>query len=173
MQVAPNALAAIRPIIGIASGVAVLSDNGATGAWLYLGGYFSDVADGFLSRAMKAESDLGAAFDSLADVAFHAAVGLGLTAAAISTGTWGILVGLGILVVGERLIRRWISAHSVVGRVVGGTNRIVMFALLLVFCDAAQRSLLIEVALAVMVITFVYEGFVTLHELRTGERPVR
>ncbi len=151
----------------------MLSDNGATGAWLYLGGYFSDVADGFLSRAMKAESDLGAAFDSLADVAFHAAVGLGLTAAAISTGTWGILVGLGILVVGERLIRRWISAHSVVGRVVGGTNRIVMFALLLVFCDAAQRPLLIEVALAVMVITFVYEGFVTLHELRTGERPVR
>jgi hypothetical protein len=48
-----------------------------------------------------------------------------------------------------------------------------MFALLLVFCDAAQRPPLIETGLAVMVITYVYEGLVTLHEHRNGERPVR
>ncbi len=170
---APNALTAIRPFIGVACGFAVLTDNGAAGAWLYLAGYLSDVADGFLSRAMKADSDLGAALDRRADVAFHAAVGLGLTAAAIRDGSWGVLIILGILVVGERLIRRWIAAHSVAGKVIGGTYRIVVFALLLVFCDAAQRPFLIEAGLAVMVITYIYEGFVTLHELRTRERPVR
>ena len=169
---APNALAAIRPVIGVAAGFAVLTDNAAAGAWLYLVGYVSDVADGFLSRAMKAESDWGAALDRLADVAFHAAVGLGLIAAAIRDGSGGVLVILGTLVAGERLIRRWIAAHSVVGKVFGGTYRIVMFALLLVFCDAAQRPLLIEAGLVVMAITYVYEGFVTFHELRTGERPV-
>jgi phosphatidylglycerophosphate synthase len=169
----PNALTAIRPIIGIASGFAVLTDNGATGAWLYLAGYVSDVADGFLSRAMKADSDLGAALDKWADVAFHAAVGLGLTAAAIRDGPWGVLIVLGILVVGERLVRHWIAAHSVGGKVIGGTYRIVMFALLLVFCNVEQRPALIEVALAVMLITYAYEGLVTLHELHTGERPVR
>jgi phosphatidylglycerophosphate synthase len=170
---APNALTAIRPVIGIASGFAVLTDNGGTGAWLYLAGYVSDVADGFLSRAMKAESHLGASLDRLADVAFHTAVGIGLIAAAIRNGSPGVLVILGVLVVGERLIRRWIAAHSAAGKVIGGTYRIVMFALLLVFCDAAQRPLLIEAGLAVMVITYAYEGFVILTELRTGERPVR
>lgn len=170
---APNALTAIRPVIGVASGIAVLTDNGAEGAWLYLAGYVSDVADGFLSRAMKAESDLGAALDRMADVAFHAAVGLGLIVAALRHGSWGVLVILGILVIGERLIRRRIAAHSAAGKVVGGIYRIVMFGLLLVFCDVAERPLLIEAGLAVMVITYVYEGFVTLQELRTGERPAR
>jgi phosphatidylglycerophosphate synthase len=169
----PNALAAIRPLIGVASGFAVLTDNGVGAAWLYLAGYLSDVGDGFLSRAMKAESDSGAALDRLADVAFHAAVGLGLIGAAIRHGSVGVLVVLGILVVGERLIRWWIAAHSVAGKAIGGLYRIAMFSLLLVFCDAAQRLLLIEAGLAVMVITYVYEGFVTLHELRIGERPVR
>jgi phosphatidylglycerophosphate synthase len=170
---APNALTASRPVIGVACGVALLTDNGAAGAWLYLAGYVSDVADGFLSRAMKADSDLGAALDKWADVAFHAAVGLGLIAAAIRDGPWGVLVVLGILVVGERLVRHWIAAHSVGGKVIGGTYRIVMFALLLVFCNVEQRPALIEVALAVMLITYAYEGLVTLHELQTGERPVR
>jgi phosphatidylglycerophosphate synthase len=169
----PNALTAIRPIIGIAAGFAVLTDNGATGAWLYLAGYVSDVADGFLSRAMKAESDLGASLDRLADVAFHAAVGIGLVVAATRNGSPGVLVILAILVLGERLIRRRIAAHSVAGKVIGGIYRIMMFALLLVFSDAEQRPLLIEVGLTVMVITYAYEGFVTLHELQTGERPVR
>ena len=170
---APNALAAVRPFIGIASGLAVLTDNGAAAAWLYLAGYGTDVADGFLSRAMKAESDLGAALDRLADVTFHVAVGLGLMGAAVRHGSWGVLFILGILVVGERIIRPWIAAQSVAGRVIGGAYRIVMFALLVVFCDAVQRPLVIEAGLAVMVITYVYEGFVTLRELRTGERPVR
>ena len=170
---APNALTAIRPAIGVASGFEVLTDNGSVGAWLYLAGYVSDVGDGFLSRAMKAESDSGAALDRWADVAFHAAVGLGLTTAAISHGSWGVPVILGTLVVGERLIRRWIAANTVIGKAIGGTYRIVMFALLLVFCAAVKRPLLIEAGLAVMVITYVYEGVVTLHELRTGERPVR
>jgi phosphatidylglycerophosphate synthase len=170
---APNALTASRPVIGVACGVAVLTDNGAAGAWLYLAGYVSDVADGFLSRAMKAESDSGAALDRLADVAFHAAVGIGLIGAAIRNGSPGVLVIVGVLVLGERLIRRWIAAHSVAGKVIGGSYRIMMFALLLVFCDPEQRPGLIEVGLAVMVITYAYEGFVTLHELRTGERPVR
>ncbi len=170
---APNALTASRPVIGVACGVALLTDNVAAGAWLYLAGYVSDVADGFLSRAMKAESDLGAALDKWADVAFHGAVGLGLIGAAIRDGSWGVPIILGILVVGERLVRRWIAAHSVAGKVIGGTYRMVMFALLLVFCNAEQRPGLIEAGLAVMVITYAYEGFVTLHELRTGERPVR
>jgi phosphatidylglycerophosphate synthase len=170
---APNALTVMRPLIGVASGFAVLTDNGAGGAWLYLAGYVSDVADGFLSRAMKTESDLGSALDRLADVAFHAAVGLGLIGAAIRHGSPGVLVILGVIVLGERIIRRWIAAHSVAGKVIGGSYRIVMFALLLVFCDRAERPLLIEVGLAVMLVTYVYEGFVTLHELQTGERPVR
>ena len=170
---APNALAAVRPVIGIASGIALLADNGAVAAWLYLAGYGTDVADGFLSRAMKAESDLGAMLDRLADVSFHIAIGLGLVGAAIRHGSWGVLLILGILVVGERIIRRWIAAHSVAGRVIGGAYRIVMFALVVVFCDAAQRPLVIEAGLAVMVITYAYEGFVTLRELRTGERPMR
>ena len=121
----------------------MLSDNGATGAWLYLAGYVSDVADGFLSRAMKAESDSGAALDGLADVACHAAVGVGLIGAAVRHGP----LVLGILVAGERLIRRWISARSTAGKAIGCTYRIVMFALLLVFCDADQRPLLIDAGL--------------------------
>jgi phosphatidylglycerophosphate synthase len=170
---APNVLTAARPFIGIASGLAVLTDNGAAAAWLYLAGYGTDVADGFLSRAMKAESDLGAALDRLADVTFHVAVGLGLAGAAVLRGSWGVLVILGILVVGERVIRRWIAAQSVAGRVIGGAYRIVMFGLIVVFCDEAQRPLVIEGGFAVMAITYVYEGLITLHELRSGERPVR
>jgi phosphatidylglycerophosphate synthase len=169
----PNALAAIRPVIGVAAGLAVLTDNGASGAWLYLAGYVSDVADGFLSRAMKVESDLGAALDRLADVGFHAAVGLGLTAAAIRHGSWAVLVILVILVVGERLIRHRIAAYSAAGKVIGGTYRIVMFALLLAFSDVAERPVLIEAGLAVMVTTYLYEGFVTLNEIRAGKRPIR
>ena len=170
---APNALAAVRPFIGIASGLAVLADNGAAAAWLYLAGYGTDVADGFLSRAMKAESDLGAALDRLADVTFQIAVGLGLAAAAVLRGSWGVLLILGILVVGERVLRRWIAAQSVAGRVIGGAYRIVMFGLIVVFCDEAQRPFVIEAGFAVMVITYVYEGFITLRQLRSGERPVR
>jgi phosphatidylglycerophosphate synthase len=169
----PNALAAVRPLIGIASGLEVLTDNGAAAAWLYLVGYGSDVADGFLSRAMKSESDLGAMLDRLADVTFHVAVGLGLIGAAVRHGSWGVLLILGVLVVGERIIRRWVAAHSVAGRVVGGAYRIAMFSLLVVFCDEAQRPLVIEAGLAVMVITYAYEGVVTLRELRSGERPLR
>src|SRR5215469_11321619 len=85
---APNALTAARPLIGAASGLEVLTDNAAAGAWLYLMGYGSDVADGFLSRALRAESDFGAEFDRWADVAFHAAVGLGLAVAAIRHRSW-------------------------------------------------------------------------------------
>ena len=48
-----------------------------------------------------------------------------------------------------------------------------MYALLLVFSNPGQRPLLIEAGLTVMVITYVYEGLVTLNELRTGERPPR
>jgi len=40
---APNALAVIRPAIGVASGSAVSTDNAAIAAWLYLAGYLSDV----------------------------------------------------------------------------------------------------------------------------------
>jgi phosphatidylglycerophosphate synthase len=170
---APNALALIRPVIGVASGFAVSTDNGAIAAWLYLAGYLSDVADGFLSRAINAKSDFGAALDRLADVAFHIAVGLGLVCAAIRHETFGVLVILGILVIGERFMRRWIAARSVAGKGIGGAYRVVMFALLLVFCDPGQRPLLIEAGLTVMVITYVYEGFVTLNELRIGERPLR
>jgi phosphatidylglycerophosphate synthase len=126
-----------------------------------------------LSRAINARSDFGAALDRLADVAFHIAVGLGLIWAAMRHGTFGVLVILGILVIGEPFMRRWISAHSVAGKGIGGAYRAVMFALLLVFCDPGQRPLLIEAGLMVMVITYVYEGYVTLHELRTGERPLR
>jgi phosphatidylglycerophosphate synthase len=169
----PNALAAIRPIIGVASGIAVSTDNAAIGAWLYLAGYLSDVADGFLARAFNAKSDFGAALDRLADVAFHAAVGLGLICAAVWHGTWGVLVVLGILVIGERFMRRWIAAHSLAGKGIGGAYRVAMYALLLVFCDPEQRPLLIEAGLTVMVVTYLYEGFVTLNELRIGDRPLR
>ena len=170
---APNALAIIRPVIGVASGFAVATDNGAIGAWLYLVGYLSDVADGFFSRAINAESGFGAALDRLADVAFHFAVGLGLICAAVRHGTLVVLVVLGILVIGERFIRRWIAAHSVAGKGIGGAYRVAMYALLLVFCDPGQRPLLIEAGLTVMVITYLYEGLVTLNELRIGERPLR
>jgi phosphatidylglycerophosphate synthase len=170
---APNALALLRPVIGVASGFEVSTDNGAIAAWLYLAGYLSDVADGFLSRAVNAKSDLGAALDRIADIAFHVAVGLGLMFAATRYGTYGVLAILGILVIGERFMRRWIAAHSVAGKGIGGAYRVVMFALLLVFCDPGQRPLLIEAGLTVMVITYIYEGFVTLNELQTGERPLR
>jgi phosphatidylglycerophosphate synthase len=170
---APNALAVVRPILGVGSGFAVSTDNGAIAAWLYLAGFLSDVADGFLSRAINAKSDFGAALDRRADVAFHIAVGFGLMFAAVRHGIFGVLVILGILVIGERLMRRWIAARSVAGKGIGGAYRVVMFALLLVFCDPGQRPLLIEAGLTVMVITYVYEGFVTLKELRIGERPVR
>jgi phosphatidylglycerophosphate synthase len=170
---APNALAVIRPVIGVASGFAVSTDNGAIAAWLYLAGYLSDVADGFLSRAINAKSDFGAALDGLADVAFHIAVGVGLMCAAIRYGTFGVLVILGILVGAERFMRRWIAARSVAGKGIGGAYRVVIFALLLIFCDPGQRPLLIEAGLTVMVITYVYEGYVTLNELRSGESPLR
>ena len=173
LEQAPNAMAVIRPVFGVASGFAVATDHGAIAAWLYLVGYIRDVADGFLSRAIKAESDFGAALDGLADVAFHFAVGLGLIYSAARHGTSGVLVVLGILVIGERLMRRWIGAHSVAGKGIGGAYRVAMFALLLVFCDPGQRPLLIEAGLIVMVITYVYEGFVTLNELRGGERQLR
>jgi phosphatidylglycerophosphate synthase len=117
---APNALAVIRPVIGAASGFAVSTDNGAIAAWLYLAGYLSDVADGSLSRAINSKSDFGAALDGLADVAFHTAVGLGLMYAALRHRTFGVLVILGILVIGERFVRRWIAARSVAGKGIGG-----------------------------------------------------
>ena len=100
-------LAIIRPVIGVASGFAVATDNGATGAWLYLVGYLSDVADGFLSRAINAESDFGAALDRLADVAFHFAVGLGLIYAAVRHGSLVVLVVRGIPAarIGSRCMR--------------------------------------------------------------------
>lgn len=84
-----------------------------------------------------------------------------------------VLVVLDFLVIGQRCMRRWIAARSVVGKGVGGAYRVVMFALLLVFCESGQRPLLIEAGLAVIVITYVYEGFVTLNELRIGKRPLR
>jgi hypothetical protein len=93
--------------------------------------------------------------------------------AAIGHQTFGVLVILGILVIGERFMRRWIAARSVAGKGIGGAYRVVMFALLLVFCDPGQRPLLIVAGLTVMVITYVYEGFVTFNELRIGERPLR
>src|SRR5215469_9968758 len=123
---APNALTAARPLIGAASGLEVLTDNAAAGAWLYLMGYGSDVADGFLSRALRAESDFGAEFDRWADVALHAAVGLGLAVAAIRHRSWGLIIILCALLVGERLARRWIVAYSVLGRALGGAYRIAM-----------------------------------------------
>jgi hypothetical protein len=76
-------------------------------------------------------------------------------------------------VVAERFMRRWIAARSVAGKGIGGAYRVVIFALLLIFCDPGQRPLLIEAGLTVMVITYVYEGYVTLNELRSGESPLR
>ncbi|MDQ2943721.1 MAG: CDP-alcohol phosphatidyltransferase family protein, partial [Candidatus Dormibacteraeota bacterium] len=78
---APNALTVIRPALGIASGFEVFTGHAGIAAWLYLAGYVTDIGDGFLSRAMKVESDAGSALDGWADVIFHAAVGLGLATA--------------------------------------------------------------------------------------------
>jgi len=58
-------------------------------------------------------------------VTFHVAVGLGLTGAAVYVDHGAFSLILGILVVGERIIRRWIAAQSVAGRVIGGAYRIV------------------------------------------------
>jgi len=103
---------------------------------------------------MKAESDLGAALDRLADVTFTSAV--------------------------DRTHRRggptWIMGRSPDSRHPGcrrthhsqmdrgsergwkgdrSAYRIVMFGLIVVFCDEAQRPLVIEAGFAVMVITYI------------------
>src|SRR5262245_64380885 len=94
LRFVPNAVTLARPMLGAASGLAVYTGEGALGAWLYLAGYLTDVADGWLARRLRVGSARGRQLDGWADVAFHALIGLGLAGRAIDEHTWWVLGAL-------------------------------------------------------------------------------
>jgi len=162
-----------RPVLGAASAMAVLSGDGALGAWLYLLGYLSDVADGWLVRRLRVGSARGRKLDGVADTIFHALVGAGLLGQAWEERAWWVIAVLIGLVVGERLLRRWVAPYTVVGKAVAGAYRIIVYSLFLPFAAPESRSALIAAGLFVVLITYAYEGRVTLAEFRSGGRTLR
>ena len=172
-RLVPNTLTVARVPIGLVGAWASIDGRGALAAWLYLIGYLTDVADGWSARALGVSSPQGRRLDGLADVAFHALFGAGIAARAADDEMWWVVGVLVALVVGERLMRRWVGSHTVVGKAIAGVYRIVMFMLLLAFTAEDRRVPLIVADLVVVVSTYFYEGTNTLRELRSGERGVR
>jgi phosphatidylglycerophosphate synthase len=169
----PDALTLSRVPLGVAGAWALLDDRAGLAAWFYLIGFLTDVADGLAARSLGITSASGRRLDGAADVAFHVAFGSGMAVRAAMDDAWWVLGSLLALVLGERVIRRWLPAYTVIGKAVAGLYRIVMFGLLLVFTPPVHRTPLIVAGLAVMLVTYTYEGRVTLLELRAGDRTVR
>lgn len=162
-----------RVPIALAGLAALLTDRPTLAAWLYLLGYLTDVADGLTARALGVGSERGRRLDGAADVAFHGLFGLGIAIAGVRYGSWWMVAVLAILVAGERVMRRWIAAYTVVGKAVAGLYRVVMFSLLVALVPNGERLGLIAAGVVVMLTTYVYEGRNTLRELHSGERTVR
>jgi phosphatidylglycerophosphate synthase len=169
----PDSLTFVRVPIGLAGAWTLIADRGAVAACLYLIGYVTDVADGWTARALRVSSSLGRRLDGIADVTFHALFGVALAIAATDDGMWWVIGVLVTLVVGGRILRRWIRSYTVIGKAIAGVYRIVMFTLLLMFTPPDPGPTLIVVGLLVMIVTYVYEGRNTFLELRSGEREVR
>jgi phosphatidylglycerophosphate synthase len=172
-RIGPGALTLSRPVIGAGCCLAVLLGSGGVAAWLYIAGFLTDVADGLLARSLRVDSESGRRIDGAADVAFHLLVGVGLAGRAVFQGAWTVLAVLAVLLASAWALPRWVGVHTAIGKAVGGANRIVVFAMLLWFAAPADRPPLAAVAAVVMAVAYTYEAFVTLHELRRGQRSLR
>lgn len=170
---APDALTLARPVLGAAAGVAVASGDGGLGGWLYLAGYLTDVFDGLLARALHVSSPHGERLDGICDLIAMYCIGLGLLVRAVLDGAWAIAVVIVAASIASHIADRyWVPAHTVVGKALGGLTRVGTLVLFIYFAAPGQRLLLTLAGVATIVITFSYEAIVTLHELRSGERPV-
>lgn len=101
----PNAFTALSLLLGIASIVTTQTGDLELAAWIIVWCGLLDVMDGLSARLLKATSDFGAEFDSMADlVSFGVApailvLNLGTTAAGIERGTnnyWLMLVAISV-----------------------------------------------------------------------------
>ena len=173
LQRLPDVVTATRPVWGLACGASVATGHAALAGALYLLGYLSDVVDGWLARRLGVASDAGTRIDGLADEAFHLLVGVGLVWWGVTAPAPWVPVALLLLFVAVRVARRWIGVHTVLGKMVGGITRVLMFGIFLALAEPDQRPWMGLAALVVFGTTYVYEVRVTLHEQETGERLLR
>ena len=170
----PDLLTASRPLIGVVVAGLLIGGAETAAAWAYLLGYATDVVDGWAARRAGVASDMGTRLDGWCDVAFHAAVGLGLLFRAAAVGAWAVLVAILLVFLVGQVLPRWIHVHTVLGKLVGGVNRIVLVTCFLALVPpGAGRVLLGVAALLLLGSTYLYEARVTLGEHRTGERSLR
>lgn len=103
----PNSFTALSLLLGLGSIVTTQVGELEFAAWLIVWCGLLDTMDGVAARLLKATSDFGAEFDSMADlVAFGVAPGVlvfnaGLQIAGVEVGTgqfWVLLVGCGVFV---------------------------------------------------------------------------
>lgn len=149
------------------------ADDATTAAWLYLTAYLTDVADGLLARALHVESAAGTRLDGYADISTTVMIDVGIVVRAAFAGVWWIVVARVALVAAGALRSRWVQVHTVLGTAAGGFFRIAIFVFLLVLSDRGAVVPLALVGGVIFAATYVCEARVTLHELHTGERPVR
>jgi phosphatidylglycerophosphate synthase len=169
----PDGLTLIRPVLGVGAGLAVALGHSALGGWLYLAAYLTDVFDGLAARALGVASEQGRQLDGWADLISMYAIGLGLAVAGARMGAWWIVALVILTAIGGELIDRWVvAAHTVAGKALGGAVRIGTFALFVVLAEPDQRLALVLAGAAIIIVTYGYEAFVTIHELRSGERPL-
>lgn len=172
-RLVPDALTLARPVLGIGAGLAVAAGDGALGAWLYLAAYLTDVFDGLAARTLRVSSAAGRRLDGWADLISMYAVGAGLVVGAARVGSWFVVVLVPVAAVAGHLFdRRVVTAHTVVGKVIGGATRVAVFALLVYLAGPDDRATLVVVGGGIFAVTYAYEAIVTLADLRSGERPV-
>jgi phosphatidylglycerophosphate synthase len=173
-RLAPDSLTASRPAIGLVAFALLLAGQATAAGWLYLVGYLTDVADGYLARRLGVASDAGTRLDGWCDVAFHGLIGAGLIIRAALDGVWWIVVALVAMQLIGRVLPRWIGIHTLLGKVVGGLNRVIIVVCFLALIPPGpQRTMLAATTAALLAATYLYEGRVTLWEHRTGERTMR
>lgn len=119
----PNGVTALSLLLGLGSVVSAQLGDLEFAAWLIVWCGLLDTMDGIAARMLKATSDFGAEFDSMADlVSFGVAPGMlvfnaGLDIAGVEVGSgqfWVLLVACGIFVLAgaSRLARFNLGTHS-------------------------------------------------------------
>mgnify|MGYP001077551292 FL=1 len=119
----PNSVTALSLLLGLGSIVSAQLGDLEMAAWLIVWCGLLDTMDGIAARMLKATSDFGAEFDSMADlVSFGVAPGIlvfnaGLEIARVEVGSgqfWVLLLACGIFVLAgaSRLARFNLGTHS-------------------------------------------------------------
>lgn len=79
LSILPNALTVIRGLIGPAvAGLVLLADAHTLAFWLFLTAILTDLCDGWVARALNAESALGKVLDPFADKVLNTSTWLAL-----------------------------------------------------------------------------------------------